>query len=83
MSAAAETDLRDAAAHVLWVYREDGGMQPGSFVEALIKAMQRADRENLTLLGTAFPNHAKCVWRWRFASGGSEAVKVWAAGGAS
>jgi hypothetical protein len=37
---------------------------PGSFFEALIEAMFKADAHNLQQLSLAFPGEATAVWAW-------------------
>ena len=45
---------QEIAAQVLWHFGR-GGHQPGSFVEALLKAFTRADSYNRSLLSGAYP----------------------------
>jgi hypothetical protein len=46
---------RETAWHVLWHYGQPGGLQPGSFTEPLMQAMDRADRQNFAILVDAYP----------------------------
>ena len=52
---------RMEARHVLWHFREPGGIEPGSFVAALIAAMAAADPGNLARLGAGFPGYAAAM----------------------
>lgn len=49
------------AAHVLWHFREPGGVEPGNFVAKLIDAIAAADPGNRRRLGLAFPGYAVAV----------------------
>jgi hypothetical protein len=49
------------ARHVLWHFRQPGGLEPGSFTQALIAAMAAADPRNLALLRLGFPGYADAV----------------------
>lgn len=51
----------DAAAHVLWHYRQDGGYEPGSFVRKLIEAITAADPINRQRLTLGFPAYVAAV----------------------
>lgn len=50
----------EQAAHVLFAYNA-GGYRAGSFTEALIDVMSRADPENLGRLALSFPGYATAV----------------------
>ena len=45
------------ARHVLWHFRQPGGIEPGSFVTKLLEAMAAADPMNLRRLGVGFPGY--------------------------
>lgn len=49
------------AAHVLWLIGEDGGYQPGNFVEKLLDAFHAADPTNHALLALGFPGEAEAM----------------------
>jgi hypothetical protein len=49
----------NAARQVLWMYDADGGMQPGSFITALLSAWMKADFQNRARLASAFPHYAE------------------------
>lgn len=49
------------AAHVLWHYGATGGMEPGGFKQALIIAMDKADRDHQLRLAAAYPGYALAV----------------------
>jgi hypothetical protein len=49
---------RMEARHVLWHFREPGGIEPGNFVTALLAAMAAADPGNLRRLASGFPGYA-------------------------
>jgi hypothetical protein len=48
-------DFDDMARSVLGFYGYEGGVQPGGFVTALIKAWEKADLSNRARLAQAFP----------------------------
>src|SRR4051812_19914829 len=60
----------DAAAHVLYHYGETGGMEPGSFIKALIAALVAADRTNHLRMSTVYPPYALAVHLARDTEGG-------------
>lgn len=65
------------AREVLWFYGREGGQEPGSFVESLIRTMARADAFNLTKLGWAFPGYATAVrWMKQFEDGADRLRQV-------
>lgn len=47
--------------HTLWHFAGEG-VQPGSFIGALLNAMARADQQNLYRLALGFPEYAD-AWR--------------------
>lgn len=53
----------EEARAVLWFFSEDGGLEPGSFGVALIKAIARADRFNRAKLGMGFPGYVEAYRR--------------------
>lgn len=46
---------------VLYFYGAPGGWQPGSFAEALIRALTLADSVNFAKLKSAFPDYGEAV----------------------
>ncbi|KAF0651337.1 MULTISPECIES: hypothetical protein [Streptomyces] len=51
----------ETARHVLWTFGRDGGHRPGSFTEALIGLLARADETNSLRLGIVYPAEAAAV----------------------
>lgn len=52
----------NAYREVLWAYgHTDVGFQPGSFTEALINALMRADQLNFRKLESVYPEYAEAV----------------------
>lgn len=65
------------AREVLFAYGAEGGQQPGSFAEALITAMMRADAFNLAKLRSAFPGYVTAVgWMTHFHDGADRLRQV-------
>lgn len=56
-----ELDPETVSRSVAWFYGREGGWQPGSFVEALLTAISRADQENLFRLALAFPAYVEAM----------------------
>lgn len=57
---------------------------PGSFVQALVAAMLRADMTNLALLGIGFPAHAHAIDAYKNHEGGLDRLRAlagWNEGG--
>lgn len=67
------------AAHVLYAYGE-GGIQAGSFTQALIVAAQLADPENVARLAMGFPGYISAVRLAQNDFGGIAILKAIAAG---
>lgn len=51
----------ETARNVLWAFGRDGGHRPGSFTEALIGLLARADQFNAVKLATVYPAEAAAV----------------------
>lgn len=51
----------ETARHVLWFYGHEGGIQPGTFTENLITAIDSADMDNTAALANAFPSLVAAV----------------------
>jgi len=80
LDATVGAELQEAANNVLWVLVGGAGYPPGSFTEALIKAMARADRDNLNLLLQVFTALAICVHAYKNDPDGVEQLHRWAKG---
>jgi hypothetical protein len=66
-------DRRTIVRQVLWVTDgEEAGytQQPGSFVEALIHAIFKADPQNRRILARAYPTHVAVVVEYKEMEGG-------------
>lgn len=48
------------ARHVLWVF-DNGGIQPGHFITALLEAWRFADTGNSVRLANAFPDYGIAI----------------------
>ncbi|MFD5137493.1 hypothetical protein ACFWMX_14825 [Streptomyces sp. NPDC058378] len=55
MSTTTPVITEDTARHVLWHYGRPGGMQPGSYTERLMEAIDAADMVNAEKLRGAYP----------------------------
>jgi len=65
------------AREVLFAYGREGGQQPGSFAESLIRTMMLADAFNLAKLRSAFPGYATAVgWMIHFEDGADRLRQV-------
>lgn len=66
------TPESQAAREVIYFYYPDHelAIRPGGFTKALIEAMARADRINLTLLHSVYPHHVYAVRTIAFEDGG-------------
>lgn len=72
-------DERESAMrHLLWKRGDPRGYQPGSFVEALLTAWDRADPENSQRLHLAFPLYGQAIVVLNF--GGVEGLVKWGEG---
>ncbi len=58
-----ERNLIDSttAQHVLWAFGCAGGTHGGSFIEALIRAIQRADSHNADRLAIVYPGYVSAI----------------------
>lgn len=58
-----ERNLIDSttAQHVLWAFGCSGGTHGGSFIEALIRAIQRADPHNADRLAIVYPGYVSAI----------------------
>ena len=70
---------RDAA-HVLWVMRLEGGVQPGNFVEKLIEAAIVADIGNQERLSRGFEGLVAAVLMYRHLPDGVKRLQAIASG---
>jgi hypothetical protein len=51
----------EIARHVLWAFDAEGGWQPGSFTQHLMRAASAADIANKATLATAYPGYVAAV----------------------
>lgn len=51
----------EVARHVLWHFREPGGIEPGSFTRLLVAAMAAADPRNLRRFAPGFPDYTAAM----------------------
>lgn len=77
---ATHTITQSDAAHVLFVLRLDGGMNPGGFREQLIEAAIIADTENQRRLSLGFEGLIAAVQVYKKLTGGTEILQQIAAG---
>lgn len=63
------------ASEVLWHFGH-GGYEPGSFVQALLTAMARADLKNFTKLQMVFPGYGSAMSLAMHRSDGIDALRA-------
>ncbi|MGW0587429.1 hypothetical protein [Streptosporangium sp. NPDC002607] len=56
-----QTITPEQAAHVLWHFDATGGMEPGSFTQALITTIASADRTNMLRMAAIYPGYVGAV----------------------
>jgi hypothetical protein len=52
---------QEVCRHVLWYYGAEGGVQPGSFTQALMQAIKTADGGNKAKLVQVFPEYVAAL----------------------
>jgi hypothetical protein len=52
---------QEVCRHVLWFYGAEGGVQPGSFTESLMKTIKLADGWNKAKLVHGFPEYVAAL----------------------
>ena len=63
------------AAQVLWYCGVTGGLEPGDFIQALIRAIGRADRENARRMAAVYPGYVLAM-DWAKTEDGVRALRA-------
>ena len=83
MSTETITIPAETAAHVLWLFGQDGGYPPGSYSEALLSLISRSDVKNTARFAAGFPAETAAVSLAKNDEQGIAKLRAIATGGAS